>query len=576
MTDRQGRFPFCIALLLALLFGSFSCKTSNPQKPLVKVPVDVGLPPPPSIPLSDLPTARIQLTNDRTKPTSVADPVDQIIQRSQDKFLQGEENLKSGFLEKAKKDFDEALEIVLRAGFPISGDERLERHYETLIDSIFRYELAALKEGDGFAEQNYETAPIDEIATAEIPSAIAPESRQLAEESLKKIPHDLPIVANDAVLRYLNYYQNRGRKAMEAGMQRLGRYSEMISRILAEEGVPQDMIYLCQLESGFKPLALSRAKCKGLWQFAVSRGREYGLEQNWWVDERSDPEKSTRAAARHLKDLYLQFGDWLLAMAAYNTGPGNVERAIERTGYADYWELSKRGTLHPDTVGYIPIVMAVSLISKDPSKYGFEVAPDQSIRTDKIKINSAIDLRLVAESLDLSLSEIKELNPHVRRLTTPRKDPDFTLYLPAGTKDRFLEEISVIPEEMRVSWRKHRVEEGESLSSIAKKYRTTPYAIAQANSLNTGQKIQVGDKLIIPVTGGRASGIVVEKDGGLIRYTVQKGDTIASIARDLDVTAQQISRWNRMPPKTPLKPGRVLVIYTESRAAARSVDKVAV
>jgi peptidoglycan lytic transglycosylase D len=571
MIDRQGRFPFCAALFLALLLGSSSCKTSNPQKPLVKLPIDQGLNPTPSIELSALPSPRVQLTKDKAMPTIIVDPVEQVIQRSQDKFLQGEKNLQAGFLEKAKKDFDEALEIVLRAGFPISGDERLERHYEGLIDRIFNYELAALKEGDGFTEEHYDTAPIDEIAAAELPSTIAPESRHLAEESLKKIPHDLPIAVNDVVLRYVSYYGSRGRRAMEAGMQRLGRYREMISRILAEEGVPQDMIYLCQLESGFKPLALSRAKCKGLWQFAVARGREYGLEQNWWVDERSDPEKSTRAAARHLKDLYRRFGDWLLAMAAYNTGPVNVERAIERTGFADYWELSKRGTLHPDTVSYVPIVMAISLISKDPSKYGFEVTPDPAIRTDKVNIDSAIDLRLVAESLDLSLSQIKELNPHVRRLTTPRKDPEFTLYLPAGTKEKFFDEISGIPEEMRVTWRKHRVEEGESLSSIAKKYRTTSYAIAQANSLNPDQKIQVGDKLIIPVTAGKASGIVVEKGGTLIRYTVQKGDTIASIARDLDVTARQIRRWNRIQSKTPLKPGRVLVIYSDSEAAARSV-----
>jgi membrane-bound lytic murein transglycosylase D len=574
MTDRQGRFPFCAAFFMALLLGSFSCKTSNPQKPLVKVPVDQGLISLPSIELSALPSPPVRLLNDKALPTILADPVEQVIQRSQEKFLQGEENFKSGFLEKAKKDFDEALEIVLRAGFPISGDERLERHYEGLIDRIFNYELAALKEGDGFTEERYETAPIDEIATAEIPSTVAPESRQLAEESLKKIPHDLPIVANDTVLRYVNYYQNRGRKAMEAGMQRLGRYREMISKILAEEGVPQDLIYLCQLESGFKPLALSRAKCKGLWQFAVSRGREYGLEQNWWVDERSDPEKSTRAAASHLKDLYLQFGDWLLAMAAYNTGPGNVERAIERTGYADYWELSKRGTLHPDTVSYVPVVMAISLISKDPSKYGFEVTPDPPIHTDKVNINSAIDLRLVAESLDLSLSEIRELNPHVRRLTTPRKDPDFTLYLPAGTKGRFQEEIAVIPEEMRVTWRKHRVEEGESLSSIAKKYRTTSSAIAQANSLDIDQKIQVGDKLIIPVTARRASGISAEKRGIPIRYTVQKGDTIARIAKDLDVSVQQIRRWNRIRSRTPLKPGRILLIYPDSKSAARSIAPV--
>ncbi len=564
---RQARGIF----LVLLLAGVAACKATGDKRIVAKLPLDQGTSAAPPFDLIALPKPRFQLPTITSQPKAVPDLVDQIIQRSQAKFLQGENNLKSGFLEKAKRDFDESLEIVLRSGIPVSQDERLERHYEGLIDRIFNYEMAALKEGDGFTEENYESAPIDEIATAEVPSTVDPHSRQLAEETLQKTQHDLLLTVNDSVLRYVNYFQNRGRKAMEVGMQRAGRYREMISKILAEEEVPQDLIYLCQLESGFKPLAFSRAKCKGLWQFAAWRGAEYGLRQNWWIDERSDPDKSTRAAARHFKDLYAQFGDWLLAMAAYNTGPGNVGRAIERTGYADYWELAKRGTLHPDTVSYIPIIMAISIISKDPGKYGFEVTPDEPVRTDKVQINSAIDLRLVTESLDLSLTEVRDLNPHVRRLTTPRNDPDFTLYLPAGSKERFLQEIASIPEEMRVTWRKHRVDEGETLSTIAKKYRTTTYAIAQANGLSPDQKIQEGEKLIIPVTPGRGSGVVVEKSGNLIRYPVRRGDTIASIARDFDVSVQQIRRWNRMGIRTSLNPGRVLILYPGSAITAGAV-----
>jgi len=574
MTDPMGHKGSQAVFFLILLVGFGSCKTTPTNKPLVNTPIPDSAPSA-HMQLPVLPPPRIQLEYEKVPSVFVPDLVDQIIQRSQEKFLQGERNLNSGFLDKAKRDFDESLDIILRSGVPISQDERLQRQYEGLIDRIFNYEMAALRAGDGFTEENYEAAPIDEIATAEVPSTVAPGSRQLAEETLKKIPHDLPIVVNDAVLRYVNYFQNRGRKVMELGMQRRGRYQEMISKILAEEGVPQDLIYLCQLESGFKPLALSRAKCKGLWQFQSWRGKEYDLRQNWWVDERSDPEKSTRAAARHFKDLYLQFGDWLLAMAAYNTGPGNVERAVERTGYADYWELARRGTLHPDTVDYVPIVMAIALISKDQARYGFQVSSDPPINTDKVKINSALDLRLVAEALDLSLSEIRDLNPHVRKLTTPRNDPEFTLYLPAGTKDRFSEEIAAIPEEMRVTWRKHRVEEGETLSTIAKKYRTASYAIAQANNLDENRKIQVGEKLIIPVTPGRASGLIVEKEGNQVRYTVQPGDTIYSIARDFDVTTQQIQRWNRIHTKAPLKQGRVLLLYPGSQASASTVAPAA-
>jgi membrane-bound lytic murein transglycosylase D len=539
-----------------------SCKTTESKGPVARLPVEEAPKAPAQTQLPVLPEPSAQQVLNKIQPKPIFDPVEQIIQKSQARFLEGEKNLKAGFLERAKKEFDESLDIILRSGINISQVERLEHHYENLIDRIHTYELAALKEGDGFTEERYESAPIDEIATSELPLTFDPKSKSMAEETLKQIPHDIPLPLNDTVLRFLDYFQNRGRRAMEVGMQRSERYRGMISKILAEEGVPQDLIYLCQAESGFKPLAYSKARCKGLWQFGAWRGQEYGLRQNWWIDERSDPEKSTRAAARHLKDLYNQFGDWLLAMAAYNTGPGNIQRAIERTGFADYWELLKRGTLHPETANYIPIILAMTIISKDPLKYGFEVNPDNPVKADKVKVDSAIDLRLVAESLDLSLSEVQELNPHLRRLSTPRNDPEFTLYLPAGTQGKFLQEIADIPVDMRVTWRKHRVEGGESLAEIARKYRTTPSAIAQANNLSAGHKIQVGEKLIIPVTPGRGAGAVVAVDGSRVRYTVRRGETLASVAREFDVTIAQIRKWNKMSANSKLRPGRALVIYT--------------
>jgi membrane-bound lytic murein transglycosylase D len=455
----------------------------------------------------------------------------------------------------------------LRSGFVISQEERLERHYESLIDRIHNYEMAALKEGDGFNEERVEAAPLDEIARGEVPLTFDPKSKELAEETVKQTEHDLPLPINDLVLRYLDYFQNRGRKTIEVGMQRAGRYREMISKILAEEGLPQDLIYLCQAESAFKPLAYSKAKCKGLWQFSSGTGASYGLRQNWWIDERSDPEKSTRAAARHLKDLYAQFGDWLLVMAAYNWGAGGVERAVAYTGYADYWELLKRNNLPAETKNYVPIILAMTIVSKDSSKYGFEVQPESTLAFEKVQISSAIDLRLVAESLDLTLPAVQELNPHVKRLTTPKNDPEFSLYVPQGMKERFLEEIAAIPEDMRVNWRKHRVEEGETLAEIARKYRTTTLAIAQVNSLKQGSTIQFGDRLIIPVTPSRGGRGIVTTDGSRIRYVVQRGDTVSSVARDFDVTMAQVRKWNKLR-SSKLRAGRVLVIYSTDAAAA--------
>jgi membrane-bound lytic murein transglycosylase D len=551
---RTVRFWTAMPLLGVLCF---SCKTTQKKTSVAKAPVAEAPQAAPEPPLPVQPDTSAEPVPVIIQPEPTVDPVESLIQRSQESFLRGERNLKAGFRERAKKDFDESLEILLRSGLVIQ-DERLERHYASLIDRIHNYEMAALKEGDGFTEEKTEAAPLDEIA--EVPLTFDPKSKALAEETVQQTEHDLPLPINDLVLRYLDYFQNGGRKTIEIGMQRGGRYRQMISKILAEEGLPQDLIYLCQAESAFKPLAYSRAKCKGLWQFARGTGALYGLRQNWWIDERSDPEKSTRAAARHLKDLYARFADWLLVMAAYNWGAGGVERAVAYTGYADYWELLKRNNLPAETKNYVPIILAMTIISKDPSRYGFQVQPEPALAFEKIQISSAIDLRLVAESLDLTLAEVQELNPHVKRLTTPKNDPEFNLYVPQGSKEKFLEEIAAIPEDMRVNWRKHRVEEGETLSEIAKKYRTTPSAIAQANSLKPEGTIQFGAKLIIPVTPSRGGRGVVMADGSRVRYTIQRGDTISSVARDFDVTIAQVRKWNNLRSST-IRAGRVLVIY---------------
>ena len=340
------------------------------------------------------------------------------------------------------------------------------------------------------------------------------------------------------MLSYLNFFQTpRGRAIVENGLRRSGRYREMILRILQEEGLPQDLIYLAQAESAFQPLALSRAGARGIWQFMSYRGREYGLQRSWWIEERLDPEKSTRAAARHLRDLYQQFGDWYLVLAAYNSGPGNVSRAIERTGYADFWELHKRNVLPRETKNYVHIILALTLIAKDPAQYGVEVAPEPAIHADRIKLAHPIDLRLVAETIDVGVEELRALNPKLLRMTTP-KDPEFELHLPEGTSDRFFDEIAAIPPEKWVSWRRHRVDEGETLTSIARKYRITVEALADANGLAPSDALQVSEKLIIPATAPRA------EVGKLVRYRVRRGDTLESIAEQFSVSIEELKHWN--------------------------------
>jgi membrane-bound lytic murein transglycosylase D len=285
------------------------------------------------------------------------------------------------------------------------------------------------------------------------------------------------------------------------------------------------------------------------------RGNEYGLKHTWWVDDRQDPEKATRAAAHHLRDLYGMFGDWYLAMAAYNCGPGNVQKAVERTGYADFWELYRRNVLPKETKNYVPIILALTLIAKDAAHYGIHVEADPTVPYDVVKPGRAIDLRLVAETIDVDVETLHGLNPSLLRLATP-DDPSFELHLPPGTAGRFSSEIADIPPEKWVSWRRHRVEPGETLVSIAKKYKVTPAAIAEANSLERGAGLDSGEKLIIPAAQAQT-----EAARRLVSYRVRKGDTFLGIADRFSVEADDLKKWNRLKANK-VSRGMVLRIYT--------------
>src|SRR5437879_4088985 len=470
---------------------------------------------------------------------AVPDGKDYLIQKVQEKFASGEQNFKAGHLEAARKDFDDAVDWMLESGYDPNGDPRLSELFHRVVDSVYAYELQAFRAGDGFSEAPAVPAAINEVAEMTFP--VDPSLKGRAEEAAKNISHDLPLTVNDEVLSFLNFFQTpRGRAIVETGLNRAGRYREMISRVLREEGVPQDLIYLAQAESAFQPLALSRAGARGIWQFMSYRGREYGLQRSWWVDERQDPEKATRAAARHLRDLYQQFGDWYLVMAAYNSGPAHVKHAVEHTGYADFWELYKRNALPRETRNYVPIILALTLVAKDAQRYGLQVDPESPVRSDPVKPGHPIDLRLVAESIDVDVETLRSLNPQLLRMVTP-KEPNFELRLPEGTAERFFAEIAAIPPEKWVSWRRHRIEEGETLSAIARKYRVTPTAIADANSIDGRTPLHAGDKLIIPAAAHPQPVL-----GKLVHYRVRRGDTLDTIAEQFDVSVAELKRWNRL------------------------------
>jgi membrane-bound lytic murein transglycosylase D len=501
-----------------------------------------------------------------------ADPVPGIIASVEREYQKGQANYQAGHLDAAKTNFDNAFDMLLQSKVGIHDDERLENEFDKIVEGVHQLEMQALKAGDGFTEQRSEPAPIDEANDVTFP--VDPNVRAKAEEELLNTKSDLPLIMNDQVASFINYFSTRGKGTLERGLARSGRYRDMIQSILKQEGVPQDLIYLAQAESGFHPLALSRAGARGMWQFMGSRAAGYGLERNWWVDDRQDPEKATRAAARHLKDLYNQFGDWYLAMAAYNSGPGTVQRAVQRTGYADFWELYRRGVLPKETRNYVPIIIAVTIMAKNPAQYGLQdVVPDQPPAVDKVKIDYPVDLRLVAECTDAPLATLQDLNPSLLRMTTP-KGEDFVLNLPAGTADRFEKAIASIPQDKRTFWRYHKVQAGETLTEIARRYHTTTNAIAEVNNLEATTELEQDARLVIPVTPGH-QGEQTTYSRRPTHYKVRKGDTVLSVADDFGVPVERIRKWNHLRGNA-LRPGRSLLIYrpvAESESPYKTVHK---
>src|SRR5579864_2299358 len=483
------------------------------------------------------------------------DPVPGMIAEAEKALAAGQEDYKAGHLDAAKQDFNHAVDILMQGPVDIKSDDRLQAEFDKITEEINKLEMVAFKEGDGFAEQQPEPAPIDEANQVTFPADASVTAK--AEADLKTTQSDLPLMINEYVAGYINYFSTHGRSVFEGAFVRSGRYREMILRIFKEEGVPQDLIYLAQAESGFKPLALSRARARGMWQFMASRGVGYGLRRSWWVDDRQDPEKATRAAARHLKDLYNQFGDWYLAMAAYNSGPGNVQQAVRRTGYADFWELYKRNVLPAETKNYVPIILAMTIMSKNPTQYGLDaVQPDPALKYDVVKVDYPVDLRLVAECVDVPVEQMIDLNPSLLRRTTP-KDQPFELRLPEGTKDKYQAAIASIPVEKRVAWRYYKAQPGDTLAGIARKYRTTEKAIAQANNLE-GTALAPEARLVIPVNGSANGKIVYSRYAS--HYKTHTGDTVLTVAEDFGVPPDRLRRWNGLKGNG-LRHGRVLVIY---------------
>jgi membrane-bound lytic murein transglycosylase D len=543
---RIRKLHLLVAAAVPLVLGSVACQTS--QRPATLLPTGKSTAPalsPTPAPATQSNVNSSSIPAVQTHTEAKPDPVVELIAQVEKEYKIGQDNYRAGHLEAAKENFDRAFNLLLGSSLDVRTDERLQQEFDRVLDGVNGMELQALQEGDGFTEQKSEPAPIDEANEVTYP--VDPNLKAKAEAEVKATHSDLPLMMTDPVAGYISYFSTRGRGTLERALARSGRYQDMIQRVLKEEGVPQDLIYLAQAESGFHPLALSRAGARGMWQFMASRAKGYGLERDWWVDDRQDPEKSTRAAAHHLKDLYNEFGDWYLAMAAYNSGPGTVQNAVKRTGYADYWQLYKRNVLPKETRNYVPIILAVTIMAKNPAQYGLDnVVTEKPVPYDAVKIDYPVDLRLVAECVDASESTLQDLNPSLLRLTTP-KDREFELHLPSGTKDRYLSAIAAIPPDMRVWWRYHKVAQGDTLSSVAHAFRTSPRAIVQANNLDGDENLRVESELIIPVAPGKhPADEIASYSRRATSYRVRKGDTVQTVADNFGVPASMVRRWNHL------------------------------
>ncbi len=494
-----------------------------------------------------------------------------LIQQAEALYAAGMVDYRAGNFEKARQKFDQAVSVMLESKLNLSADDRLNAEFNKLVEDVHSLEVASLESYEALNGHREVPAPIDSIATLTFP--VDPQVKERAEEELRSVHSDLPLVSNDFVNGVLTYFQGRGRGFIERVLKRRGTYDPILSEALNKEGLPHDLIYLAAGESAFNPMAVSRMRCVGIWQFALGTGALYGLKKDRWVDERKDPVKSSLAAARHLKDLYNTFGDWFLAMAAYDSGPMVVQRAVEKTGYADYWKLRSLHALPRETENYVPIFLATALIGKDPQAYGFQVDSDPPLNVDRVVVSEPTDLRLIAQLIDHPVEDLIQLNPSLLRWTTPANDPEFQLTLPAGTGDALQKAIAAIPGGKRIWWRAYKVEGSETVASIAKKYRISTVALAAANGIERDTELEAGARLVLPLAAGSEASLQRVHERGprrAVAYRVRDGDTVEMIADRFDVTAYQIRQWNHLKTNSKLTPGKSLRVYVAGGGTSRA------
>jgi membrane-bound lytic murein transglycosylase D len=520
-------------------------------------------------PLAPLPVTAISPATSGTVVQLQPDPVAAIIVRVETEFEAGRRELAAGRLVAARTHFDAAVDVLLSEPQGARATPRLAAEFDQLLDRISALDLLALREADGFTELRSEPAAIDELLAAamfEAPKAAAT-TRETVVADLARGDYNIPIPANEQVLSFVELFQGRLHDFMQASLDRSLRYLPMIQRAFLADGLPSDLAYVPLVESAFKVNALSRVKARGLWQFMPGTGRENGLDQTWFVDERSDPEKATHAAASYLKSLNKMFdGDWNLALASYNAGPGRLQTAIRRAKTADYWSLSSSSRFLPrETREYVPMIMAATIIAKNPTLYGFTVGTADPLSYERVTVPNALDLKIIAEWISCSVEDLRELNPELRRTTTPMGDHE--LKVPLGTAATLSAKLAAVDPSLYVHFNFYTVKRGDTIATIARKYKVSQNDLRLANELSARAKVRANQTLMIPqrpATGLPASPAArtvnasaspvrpattvarASTANGPVIYRVKSGDTLYRIARQFDTTVDYLRRLNHL------------------------------
>jgi len=537
----------------------------------------------------DIPTA-VQQTEER---------VSRVISAAEIHFRQGKLNLEDNKRDHARDEFDKAVDSILESGLDVRASQKLQNFYLELVERIYREEVpvgrgpipgklnvtelaqngtpseAAPQKTEppqiGFRDQKFEPSPLDELSKL----VLTPEEKNVSDADVVALEQakqnvNFGFTINPLIQQFMNYYQGRGRTTMESGLRRSGQYMKMARQIFKEEGVPVDITWLGQVESAWRPKAVSWAAASGLWQFIPGTGRQFGLRQTAWIDERNSFEQATRASAKYLKSLAARYnGNWELAMAAYNTGAGNIDRAISRAGTANFWAIYPY--IAQETRDYVPNILATILIAKNPENYGFKgIRPDPPLAYDVVQVSNSTSLQLVAEATDTSVDHIRTINPELRRDTTPRGEA-YNVRVPGGKGKQFLAILKRIPAERRDSARVISVAPDEDFQQVANR---TGINLAQLQAMNSGVDLKTTTKLVVPNSGIRLAswsrakpGTTTSPSAGLTKVRARKGDTISRIAAARNLDANEVARLNGVTADVELRAGQEVKLPATAAAA---------